>query len=227
VIADLAGRPMLVQQLRRLGRAQAIDEIVVATTTESRDDVVAELAEGEGLRCFRGSEQDVLSRYVEAARASSADVVVRLTADCPLIDPGVVDKVTEMLVHGAERFDYGSNVVSRTYPQGLDTEALFTDTLERIHRLATSTEAREHVTWYAYVEQPELFLIGSVTDDADNSDLRWTVDTPDDLERVRRLYEALDLGDSLLDYRSIVTYVRERPTSFDVQDAESRRRNSG
>src|SRR5262249_13108735 len=135
VLAQVGTRPMLAQQLRRLRDAVTLDEIVVATTTESRDDPVAEIAEAEDVRCFRGSESDVLGRYVGAARASGAEIVVRLTADCPLIDPGVVDRVTGLLVNGAGEYDYASNVVRRTFPQGLDAEALFVDTLERVDRL--------------------------------------------------------------------------------------------
>jgi len=211
VLAEVGGRPMLVQELRRLRDARTLSEIVVATTTQPRDDVVAELAEAEGVRCFRGDEDDVLRRYVEAARSSAADVVVRLTADCPLIDPGLVDQVAGTLVAGVAEFDYVSNVVRRTYPQGLDAEALFVDTLERVDRLARSREAREHVTWFITSERPELFVIGSVTDDHDNSDLRWTVDTPTDLELVRRLYDDLDLDASALDYRTILAHVRAHP----------------
>lgn len=211
VLAEVGGRPMLVQQLRRLQDARTLAEIVVATTTQPRDDALAALAEAEGIRCFRGDEEDVLRRYVEAARSSAAEVVVRLTADCPLIDAGVIDDVTRMLMTGAAEFDYVSNVIRRTYPQGLDAEALFMDTLERVDRLARSPQAREHVTWFIVSERPELFVVGSVTDHHDNSDLRWTVDTAADLELVRRLYDALELGASALDYRAVVAHVRAHP----------------
>lgn len=223
VLAQLGTRPMLAQQLRRLRDARTLDEIVVATTTESWDDPVAELAEAEDLRCFRGSETDVLGRYVGAARASGAEIVVRLTADCPLIDPGVVDRVTGMLVDGAGDYDYASNVVRRTFPQGLDAEALFFDTLERVDRLARTPDAREHVTWFVVSERPDLFLIGSVTDDEDNSDLRWTVDTPDDLELVRALYDRLDLETTKQDYRAIVAHVRAHPELAAAGDGSIRR----
>jgi spore coat polysaccharide biosynthesis protein SpsF len=211
VLEQVGGRPMLAQLLRRLREARALTEIMVATTTESRDDAVVELAGTEGIGCFRGSEDDVLSRYVGAARNSGAEIVVRLTADCPLIDAGVVDRVVATLIDGAAEYDYVSNVVRRTYPQGLDVEALFVDTLERVYRLARSPEAREHVTWFVASERPELFLVGSVTDDEDNSDLRWTVDTPADLELVRRLYDELDLGTTPLGYRAILAQVRSHP----------------
>lgn len=148
VLLDLCGRPMLAQQLRRLKHCQRADEIVVATTGQATDDPVVRLAEQEGVRWFRGEEQDVLSRYLGAAREAGADIVVRITADCPLIDPGVVDRVIGELEQQSAGCDYASNVVQRTFPQGLDTEALFRDVLERVGRLARSAAAREHVTTY-------------------------------------------------------------------------------
>ncbi|HEX2210468.1 MAG TPA: glycosyltransferase family protein [Longimicrobium sp.] len=191
VLMDLGGTPMMRVQLARLLRCTELDEIVVATTRNATDDPVVRLADEAGVRWFRGSEADVLSRYAGAAREAGADLVVRSTADCPLIEPAVVDRVVRHLADGRDRLDYASNVVRRTYPQGLDVEALFRDTLERVHRMATSAAAREHVTQFILSEHPELFRVGSVTDEADNSDLSWTVDTAEDLDRVRRLYAAL------------------------------------
>ena len=211
VLMDLAGRPMLAQQLRRLKRCRQADEIVVATTTNVTDDPVVALARSEGARWYRGSETDVLSRYVNAAREAKAEVVVRVTADCPLIDPEESDRVIEALIAQRERCDYASNVVRRTYPQGLDTEAMYADTLERLERLAHSSPAREHVTYYILNERPELFGIHSVTDTENNSDLRWTVDVAEDLEMVRRLYEELALGDRFVGYRELLAHVRAHP----------------
>ena len=211
VLMDLAGRPMLAQQLRRLARCRQADEIVVATTTNATDNPVVAVAQDEGVRWFRGSETDVLARYVGAAREAKADVVVRVTADCPLIDPEESDRVIEALASQRERWDYASNVVGRTFPQGLDTEAMYMDVLERLSRLAQSASAREHVTYYLLNEQPKFFNIRSVTDTENNSDLRWTVDMPQDLEMVRRLYEELNLGERAVGYRELLAYVRANP----------------
>ena len=212
VLADVAGRPMLSQQLRRLAACRLADEIVVATTVNVTDDPVAAVAREEGARWFRGSETDVLERYVGAAREARADVVVRITADCPLIDPEVSDRVIATLSGESGRWDYVSNVApTRTFPRGLDTEALFVDTLERVHRMAHSEAAREHVTPFIYQERPDLFSIGSVTDREDNSDLRWTVDTSIDLELVRRLYAALGIGERPVSYREVLAYARAHP----------------
>lgn len=216
VLMDLAGRPMLVQQLRRLKRCRQAEEIVVATTTNAADDPVVAVAQAEGVRWFRGSEADVLSRYVGAAREAKAEVVVRITADCPLIDPEESDCVIEALIRHPEACDYASNVHApygerRTFPLGLDTEAFYADTLERIYRLVRSPVAREHVTVFIWKERPDLFLTRLVTDAEDNSDLRWTVDELRDLEMVRRLYETLGLGERPVGYRELLADVRAHP----------------
>src|SRR4051794_26344537 len=189
VLMDLGGRPLLAQMLGRLRRARRLDEVVVATSELAGDDAVAALAEAEGVRAVRGDERDVLGRMLVTARATGADVVVRVTADCPLIDPEVVDRVVGELVDHPQSADYASNILRRTYPRGLDTEALWTDVLARAARLGTSPEAREHVTWFVYHERPDLFLLRSVEDgDAGLAELDWSVDTAADLELVRRLW---------------------------------------
>jgi spore coat polysaccharide biosynthesis protein SpsF len=135
-----------------------------------------------------------------AARATGADAVVRVTADCPLIDPEVVDRVVGELVDHPQSADYASNILRRTYPRGLDTEALWTDVLARAARLGTSPEAREHVTWFVYRERPDLFLLRSVEDgDAALAELDWSVDTAADLELVRRLWPLAESGASWRD----------------------------
>lgn len=199
---------MLSRQLERMRRARTLDEVVIATTRNATDDPVADLARGEDIPCVRGSEHDVLGRYLLAAREAAADVVVRITADCPLIEPEVIDLVVETLVSGFSELDYASNVVRRTYPQGLDVEAMTSDTLERLGRVARSPEAREHVTRYILVERPDLFLTGSVEDVEANDDLRWTVDTAADLELVRRIFSDLRMGEGHASYRQILRHIR-------------------
>jgi spore coat polysaccharide biosynthesis protein SpsF len=214
VLADIAGSPLLAHELRRLRRAPSVDEIVVATTTSERDDPVVDIATREGVRWYRGSERDVLARYVGAAHEARADLVVRVTADCPLLDPDVVQLVVDRLHASRREVDYVSNVLARSFPVGLDVEGLFVDVLERLERLASSPEAREHVTWFLRFERPELFLVGSVDAEQDDSDLRWTVDTAADLERVRRLYDELGLTERPRPYREVVAHVRSRPDLF-------------
>lgn len=218
ILMPLRGQPMLARQLQRLKGTANLDEIVVATTVDAADDPVVALARLEGVAWFRGDEHDVLHRYLGAARASRADVVVRMTADCPLIDPAVTDRVVEAVCEPG--CDYASNVIRRTYPRGLDVEAFHRDVLERMARLATSSPAREHVTYFVHREHPELFLLRNVADVEDHSDLRWTVDTEADLALVRAIYELADLGGgegggaapgSRLTYRELVGLVRARP----------------
>jgi spore coat polysaccharide biosynthesis protein SpsF len=212
VLLDLAGRPMLDQQLRRLELCRSADEIVLATTTNPDDDVLAAAAAHHGIRCYRGGEHDVLARYAGAAREAQADVVVRVTSDCPLIDAACVDEVIDALTSGADVYDYASNRLVHRYPRGLDTEALFADVLVRMERIATSARSREHVTWHCWRERPDLYVLRSVFAPSDDSDLRWTVDTADDLALVRRLYADLALADRPeLRYTDIVAHVRANP----------------
>jgi spore coat polysaccharide biosynthesis protein SpsF len=210
VLMDLGGRPMLARQLERLARCRNVDDIVVATTVNAADDPVVAIARAAGVRWFRGSETDVLSRYAGAAREAEAELVIRSTGDCPLIDAEVVDRVIETLADGHTALDYASNFVPRTYPRGLDVEAMFRDTLERTDRMATSGPAREHVTWFIHSERPDLFAVGSVTDAEDHSDLSWTVDTADDMERVRGVFTLLGLESGYVPYRDAVRAVREQ-----------------
>lgn len=211
VLMDLAGRPMLAQQIRRLKRCQRMDDLVIATSTNSDDDPVVSVAENEGVRWFRGSEADVLSRYVGAAREAQADIIVRVTADCPVIDPSQTDLVIEALEAHQHECDYAANTIHRTLPRGLDTEAFFRDVLERLDRLSVSAPAREHVTYFIDAEHPELFRTFSVSDAEDNSDVRWTVDTLEDFALVERVYDDLQLDDHPLSYREILKYVRSNP----------------
>jgi len=197
VLADVAGRPLIDRVVARAQAATQVDEVMIATTDLPADDALAEAAGRLSVACHRGSEHDVLSRYRDGARVAGADAVVRITGDCPLIDPAVIDRVVAALT-ADEPVDLASNVLRRTYPKGLDVEALFSDTLERIHRLARSPAAREHVTWFAYRERPELFLLRSVEHEHDEAGGRnWSVDTPEDLEHVRDLYERFGLADRI------------------------------
>ena len=207
VLRDLSGDTMLARVVQRVRSARSIDEVVIATTTASLDDAVVREAARLGCGIHRGSESDVLSRYQGAARAFDADGIVRITSDCPLVDPGVIDAVVSALTPDV---DYASNTQARTYPRGLDVEAFHRDTLERMARLAGSDAAREHVTAFL-LERPELFVTRQVRADRDDSDLRWTVDAPDDLALVRALYALLDLGVSPRPYRELVDAVRARP----------------
>jgi spore coat polysaccharide biosynthesis protein SpsF len=180
-------------------------------TGNATDDPLVELARRLGHRWYRGSEHDVLGRYAGAAREARADLVVRVTSDCPLIDPDEVDVVIDALEERRTSCDYASNRLEPQLPRGLDTEALWGDVLQRTDRLATSHAAREHVTWFCYAERPELFRLHAVRRPFSASDLRWTVDTPADLAMVRRLYEDLGLAERPLPLADVIAHVRAHP----------------
>lgn len=216
VLMEVGGEPMLRQQIKRLRQCKSVDEIVIATTFNSTDDPVVELAESENIPFFRGDEYDVLGRYVGAAKQSKADVVIRSTADCPFIDAEVTDAVIAELINNADKCDYASNTLERTFPQGLDVEAFFLDTLLRADRLGQSEAAREHVTVAIHSENPNLFVCRTVKDADDNSDLRLTVDTLADLELIRLIFDELMVGTKVISYRDIVDFLRANPKFIQI-----------
>ncbi len=211
VLMDLDGRPLLERELERLARCERADEVVLAVTDRPDDEPLVALARRLGLRWHRGSEHDVLARYVGAARAADAELVVRVTSDCPLIDPDETDAVIAALEERRASCDYASNRLEPHLPRGLDTEVLWRDVLERMDRLATSRPAREHVTWFCYAERPDLFVLHSVRRPFEAHDLRWTVDTADDLAMVRRLYAELGLADRPRPLADVIAFVRDHP----------------
>lgn len=204
VLRDLCGASMLARGIERLRNASSLEHIVIATTTRPEDDAIVDEAKRLSTQVYRGSAEDVLARYAGAARAANADVIVRITADCPLIDPRVVDQVVGALT---QDIDYASNTDIRTFPRGLDCEVFFRDTLDRLDRIATSVPAREHVTGFIR-EQPALFRTAQLVADVDHSDLRWTVDTEDDFSLVHLLFERFHLASVAMDYRELVAEVR-------------------
>ena len=185
---DLGGVTVLARVVERLRRARLIGELVIATTTDPADDVILRECETLGVKTFRGAEKDVLDRYYRAALHFNAEAVVRITSDCPLIDPEITDNVIRVFIE--RRPDYVSNALQRSYPRGLDTEAVTFTALERTWRLADRSYQRSHVTAYIY-ENPAQFKIILVTGETDYSWQRWTVDTPEDLKFIRSVYECL------------------------------------
>lgn len=185
VLMDLGGATALQRVVTRLSRAERIDQIVIATTTSIADDAIVEASKEIGVEFFRGSEQDVLSRYMGAAGAFHADAVVRITSDCPLIDPGIVDRVVNEALAGSA--DFACNCLPRTYPRGLDTEFFSMQALRRVAELASQPHHREHVTPVFY-ERQELFRTHSTCAERDYSQYRWTLDTREDLELIRAIY---------------------------------------
>ncbi len=186
-LAEIEGRPMLWQVIQRVKRSRLVDRVVVATSTAPADDAIEKMCRENDVPCHRGSENDVLDRFYHAARAEKAAQVVRITADCPLIDPEVIDRVVGRFQHGD--LDYASNAMVRSYPDGLDTEIFSFSALERAWHEASKTSEREHVTSYL---RSDKFRTANVENDLTYlyQHYRWTVDEPDDLEFIREVYKA-------------------------------------
>jgi spore coat polysaccharide biosynthesis protein SpsF len=188
VLEDIAGQPMLARVVNRACHAKRPDIVVVATTTQSVDDAIVRLCEERGWPFFRGSERDVLDRYYQAATAFRADVIVRITSDCPLIEPKIIDKVAGEFLSGYPEVEYASNTLVRTFPRGLDVEVTSFDALQKAWREDSNLSWREHVTPYIW-RHPEKFRVRNVASDSDYSFMRWTVDTVEDLAFIRKIYE--------------------------------------
>lgn len=210
VMLDLAGKPALERCLARARRIIGVDEVVVATSIDATDDVLETACDRLGARCVRGSQADVLDRFLTAARATSADAIVRITSDCPLLDP--VESSRVVTAFASDRVDYTSNVQTRMYPRGLDTEVFSRDALERAARDATTTPEREHVTLRMYARR-ELFRCSAVTptDGEDLSHLRWTLDTLDDYRALHALHALLGPRAEIAGYKEIVALLAEHP----------------
>lgn len=211
VLRPLAGAPMIVRQIERLRRAKRIDTLVVATSFERSDDVLAEICTNAPVAVFRGELDDVLARYVGALDAfgEGARHVVRLTADCPLCDPGLIDAVIEQ--HLATGADYTANTWGRrTFPKGLDADIVKAEVLRQAAEEAAEPYEREHVLPFVY-RRPERFELRGLTQDADEGEVRWTVDTPEDYDFVSAVYDRLYPDDPAFSSDDIRAFVRGRP----------------
>ncbi len=190
ILADAEGKPMLERMIERLRHVSSLDEIVIATTKNSSDDPVEALARSLGTGIWRGSEEDVLSRVLDAAAAYQADVIVELTGDCPLIDPAIVNHViSEYRRLGV---DYVSNVLERSFPIGMDTQVFSAKTLADAASRTSDPADREHVSLFIY-RHPEIYSLANVkaAQSETRPDLRLTLDTPEDLQVIRQIFGAL------------------------------------
>lgn len=209
VLLDLAGKTVLGRVVERVGRMKKVKELIVATSNLESDDAIEAECRRLGVACFRGSEDDVLERFRGAADTMAADQITRITADCPLIDPGVSDHIIERFETADPPVDYASNKIPQSFPRGLDTEVFTREALERSAKWAKKPYHRTHVTAYIY-QTPEIFTLLSVTSDVDRADWRWTIDTPEDLAFVRSVYERLD-GKPNFDWLDVVKLVEDNP----------------
>jgi spore coat polysaccharide biosynthesis protein SpsF len=211
-LLPISGKPMLAHILDRVRRSETLDGIVVATTQEAQDDMLVDFVQqyGHGVEVFRGSEHDVLDRFLQAAAQQNAETIVRLTGDNPLVSPVVIDRVVREF-EGRPDCAYASNVVGEhTYPLGLSVEVVRRSALERIASLTQDADDHEHVTLYIR-KHPETFPVVSVSHDCDLSEYRWTVDEPRDLAFIRAVYDALYQDGVPFDIGEVVALLEANP----------------
>ncbi len=188
VLKIIGDDTMLAQVVKRTQQASTLTRVIVATTLKPSDDAIERECQRLAIDCWRGDEDDVLDRYYHAAKAYDAQVIIRITSDCPLIEAEVIDRV--VFAFQEKQCDYASNFINRTYPRGLDIEVMTLSTLEKTWHEANEFFQRTHVTPYIY-QNPQVFQLLSVEGEIDYSDYRWTVDTEDDLTFVQTVYERL------------------------------------
>lgn len=210
VLKKILGKTLLEYQIERVKRAKTIDEIIIATTTKENDDPIVLLCQQLSIPFYRGSEEDVLSRYYEAATEFGTDVIVRLTSDCPIIDPNVIDKVVGHYLENSNQYDYVSNTLTRTYPRGLDTEVISYEVLKRTHEETKELKYREHVTAYIY-QHPDQFRLCNVSNEKDESKHRWTVDTEEDFLLIKKILEELYPITPLFTLEDVIQVLQEKP----------------
>ncbi|NYT09584.1 MAG: NTP transferase domain-containing protein [Methanosarcinales archaeon] len=212
VMKDIGGITMLARVVSRLARSELIDQILVATTTKRSDDPIAAECDRLKVPVFRGDEEDVLDRYYQAALAHGADTVVRITSDCPLIEPEVVGKVIRAFLEGNP--DYASNSLERTYPRGLDAEVVSMVALTKAWQEATEPYQRVHVTPYIY-QNPDRFKLLTIKSNVDYSHYRWTVDTQEDLDFVRAVYTSFGNEDSFT-WKDLIFLLAKEPELAEI-----------
>lgn len=208
VLMPLAGKPMLLQQIERIKQARSVDELVVCTSVESSDDGIAKLCRDHQITCFRGSLNDVLDRFYQANQQIKAQHIIRLTGDCPLIDPSVIDAIVTQ--HLAEQNDYTSNCHPYTLPDGLDVEIFTEKSLNTLWQTAQANEYREHVTLYIN-QHPQHFKRGNYRYSKDYSSERWTVDHLEDFEMVSQVFNTLYPDNPNFTLEDVVTFLHAHP----------------
>lgn len=210
VMRLIEGKTMIERIWERLNACKEIDEIVLATSTRKENDVLAEYVKRIGLACVRGSEEDLIQRHSAVLERYKGDALVRITADCPLVDPLVVDTLVGVYRQHTKSVDLVSNIFPRTYPKGLDTEVIPLHTFKRLEEEVKDPRYRELTTYYI-MEHPQSFIIKNIEYKEDISQLRWTVDYPEDLEFVQKIYEALYTNNRIFTMEDILKFLTQHP----------------
>tara|TARA_Y100001970_G_C14239879_1_gene864217 strand:+ start:664 stop:1395 length:732 start_codon:yes stop_codon:yes gene_type:complete len=211
VLKTICGKSLLEYQLERLNRVSSADQVIVATTKNKIDDQIVELCKILGVKYFRGPENDVLRRYYEAAKFSKAEIIVRVTSDCPLIDPNIIDKIIHTFKKKFPLYVYVSNITERTYPRGMDTEVFSFKALKEAHEKATSLSEREHVTPFI-TENSKNFQIGTIFYESNESKYRWTVDTKDDFKLIHKIISTLYPKKPLFTLEDCLKILKKNPS---------------
>lgn len=213
VMMQLQNQSVLKHVINRVSKVDLINQVVIATTKNEIDDVIVDEAYKAGATVYRGSEDDVLSRYYEAALKWSADIVIRITSDCPLIDHVVLSEILEFYLDN--NYDYVSNTLSRTYPRGLDIEVFSFPCLEKVYKSAQHPEYREHVTPYIY-GNTEKFKIYDFQSPENFSQYRWTLDTIEDWTLIEIIYNTLYKDKRIFEWMEVVRLMEENPHFLDI-----------
>jgi spore coat polysaccharide biosynthesis protein SpsF len=214
VMKPLMDKTVLAHVVERCKAIGSINEVVVATTTNREDDILCAECEKLGVHWFRGSELDVLSRYYFAAQEAEADAVVRITSDCPLLDVQVSDSIIRKFLEKGS-LDYLSNKVEPTYPIGLDTEVFTFRALEQSYKMASKDYEREHVTPFIYMN-PQLFKFEIFKHPIDYSPLRWTLDTEEDYEFIKQVYQELYRTDEFISMADVLNLLERKPNLAEI-----------
>lgn len=217
VLKEMCGKTVLEHDVIRLKLIKNIDEIVIATTELDRDNKIVEECKKMNVKYFRGSEQNVLARYYYAAKENNADIVVRVTSDCPLIDPEVSSKIIEFYLENMDKYDYVSNTIDRTYPRGLDIEVFSFKALEKAFKEAIIERDKEHVTPYIW-DNPDKFKLCQYRNDIDYSYLRWTLDTEEDYLLISTVYKELYGTKDILGFNNIIELFKKKPNIRQINE---------
>lgn len=212
ILMDIAGKPMMDHVVTRTMRAKTLDEVVVTTSDLPGDDVTAAYCAERGWPVFRGSSEDVLDRFYQAAKAHGGETLVRITCDCPMIEPDIIDDVVRLFERTGA--DYAVNGWKKlSYPRGISAEAFSFAALERAWREDKNPAWREHGTPYLYMH-PELFKLEELVSDKDYSAMRWTVDTPEDMAFVRKIFEAF--GHDRFTWKETLALLEKHPDWLEI-----------
>ena len=222
VLLDVCGKPLLWHVMRRVMAAKLVDETILATADNEQNAPIVDFAKKYGFTCYAGSEIDLLDRFYQPCKAHGATIVVRITADCPLVDPAIIDKTIRYFLDSNGQIDYLYNNSAHTLPDGLDVEVFTMKTLETLWSTVAGEFERE---WFTTVmrDNPKLWRHGAMTHDIHCRDTRWTVDYPEDIALIRRIFEALDNEKTVFSMYDILDFLKAHPEVNALNDAYKER----